>query len=165
MAAWTWQHERASAKWCVEHQTGPRFQADLRSVGEEPNRPETHYQSEMHPYAATRISIRQGTQERFSWIGTESSVWHVVDHHVYFVDFSPQAAGGDLLAADLDTGKLLWKIPLAGAYLGDHSIWSNSKILRVEGDRIYVWSVDGSRFLEIRDRYRAEVVAVREFED
>lgn len=165
MAAWTWQNERASASWCTEHQTGPRFKAELDSVGDEPDRPATHYHSELHPFASTRISIREGSQEKFSWVGTENSVWHVVGRHIYFVDFSPQSAGGDLLAADLDTGKLLWRIPLAGAYLGDHSLWSNSKILRVEGGRIYVWSVDGARFLEIRDRHRVEVVAVRKFED
>ena len=177
---WRWDDERATAAWCAQNQTGPRYRAVLTEdegwllrqlpfdVSDDGGLADALVETDLDDVTAgpLRISIRDAHGERFAWNGWEYSVWHVVDHRLFYVEYRGGTPGGRTVAVDLDTGRVLWKVPSAYPMPGGWSLWMNRKMLQVRHDGVYVWSIDGgTRSLEILNRDDGRVGDWRYFLD
>jgi outer membrane protein assembly factor BamB len=106
-----------------------------------------------------------GERELYRWLGDTRTVFRIVGKRLYYASYHRSAGGGNVVAADLATGKQIWRVPLKGVPAVSHSFYSNSLNLDANEEVVWVYGNEGAgRYLEFKDVTTGETIGQRIFE-
>jgi len=148
-AGWGWSAERANPLGCIT-QCGHKY--DIRLLSRKDDR-----------YALT-ISILADGKDAFTWKGHRRSVFRIVGDRLYYAEFHPSSAGGNVVAVDLKTGRKLWTSPLKALGPIEHSAYQNLMNLDVNDEVVTIWGNESlGRYVEFKSVATGETLGNRVF--
>lgn len=145
---WRWFKEKASLDYSTKKHLSD-YEVELESVGDLP--------------FYGRINIREKLDRKVIYSleeGHKAIVFARWNDVLYITNYSPIASGCEVVAVDLNTGRLLWKSQLQGIGPTMHSEYSNLVNIECDEQMIIVTGNEANgRYIEVLDRQSGKTLA------
>jgi len=135
---WAWKSERANLLYSIDRASSPYDVSMFRQH----DRP-----------GWCRVTVIDRGREIYTWWARTYSVFALNGERLFYANYEAESHGGEVVAVDLKSGKVLWTSRLRAADIrSGHSIYSNSVNMEFVGGRVVVYGNEtAGKYTEVKD--------------